>query len=50
MNANGSYTCECPDGFTGDGRWPWLGLGCIGVFTIANNYYYCDWVIHTKKW
>lgn len=31
MNVNGSYTCECPDGFTGDGRWPWLGQGCIGV-------------------
>ena len=30
MNTLGSYTCSCPDGYTGDGRW--FRSGCNGMF------------------
>ena len=29
-NRNGSYTCDCPSGYTGDGRLPWFPQGCVG--------------------
>jgi hypothetical protein len=29
-NGNGSYTCDCPSGYRGDGRLPWFPQGCVG--------------------
>ena len=35
INGNGNYTCGCPSGYTGDGRWPPNGQGCIGMLLMG---------------
>ena len=36
-NGEGSYACECPSGFGGDGRWPRYGQGCIGILHVYEH-------------